>query len=63
MREIEIKFRAWHREEKRWLDISYLFLDSEDKVIGYKTPTVDTMSIGNIELTQYTGQKVKGEQK
>ena len=54
----EIKFRAWDKEGKKWLDISYLFLDSTGKVIGY-TVKGDTYTIDKVELVEYTGLKDK----
>lgn len=54
----KIKFRAWDKEGKKWLDISYLFFDSGGKVIGY-TIKGDTHTIDKVELVEYTGLKDK----
>jgi hypothetical protein len=56
----EIKFRAWDKGTKKWLNINSLLLDSLGKVIGYaKDAHHDFQTISIIELIQYTGLKDK----
>lgn len=56
----EIKFRAWHKEQKRWLDISKLNFDLKcvevwrEEYLDYEFAYFD-----QIELMQYTGFKDK----
>ena len=57
----EIKFRAWHIERKRYLEVIELLLRSKLVVVYSDKPNVVTESFGfgNIILEQYTGLKDK----
>jgi len=64
MKQREIKFRAWHKKQKKMYEVTAInwLWRYVDCIIGYnkeKLPRTKDIHIENLEIMQYTGLKDK----
>ena len=53
---IETKFRAWDKDNKKWIDLHSLLIDCYGKVIGYADDAYNNFqTLDSIELVWFTG--------